>query len=586
MADISLFWDVGLVIVTATVLAYVARLLRQPILMAYMIAGILIGPMGYGLISEPETIKILSEFGIAFLLFIVGLELDLRRLKDLGLAATSTAFAKSILLFAVGFLVAQNIGYSNMEAIYIGLTLALSSTMIVIKLLSDKGELDTLHGRVVLGILLTEDVIAIMALSILSGQDGFTGSMIAASILKGLGLFFIAFFLSRFVLPSILRFVAKSTEMLFLTALSLCFLFSFLADMSGFSIAIGSFIAGISVATFPYNIEIVSRLRSLRDFFVTIFFVSLGMEIWVSDISRIILPLVVFVAIIIALKPIIIMAITSLYGYGRRTSFLTSISLTQISEFSLIIAIQGVALGHISPEIFSLIALMAVITFTLTSYMIEFDNSIYKLVSKALVPFERLSMRELVLEDVPIKHTKHAVVCGCHRMGYSIVKMLRKEKKPTLVIDFNPDIVRKLIDEGYHTIYGDIGDMEIINRMGLPDAEMIISTIPDQEDNLLLVKEAKSRNPDALVFVNAETLNHALELYNIGADYVIFPRMVAGEKVSDIIDDVARSPEHLSKTKLEHIKNLESLFEEELLEKYSPSFLKSIEKKFDGRRRK
>ncbi|MFH1789338.1 MAG: cation:proton antiporter [Candidatus Altiarchaeota archaeon] len=587
MADFALFWDIGLIIVVATFLAYVARIFRQPLILAYMFTGILLGPVGFGLITEEADIKILSELGIAFLLFIVGLELDLRRLKDIGLAASVTAIVKSVFLFFIAFNVAGFLGFSMVDAIYLGLVLSFSSTMIVIKLLSDKGELDTLHGRMILGILLTEDVFAILVLSVISTPGYVNFNMAMLSLMKGVGFFSIAIMLSRYILPTLFRFVAKSQELLFLTALSICFLFAKLSDVAGFSVAIGAFIAGIAVATFPYNLEIISRVHSLRDFFATLFFVSLGMEIWVENIGSLIIPLIVLTFIILVIKPVIMILSLSLFGYSSRSSFLTSISLTQISEFSLIIALTGMRLGHVSVDVFSLTALLALVSITLTSYAIKFDSKMYSILNPYLVVFDRVSKNKArKLEELPKKASDHIIVVGAHRMGYNIIKTLRDLNEKFLVVDFNPEVITSLIDEGVHCTYGDIGDMEILKRINLSSAEMVISTVPNEEDSLLLIEETKKLSHKALVFVTADTLDQALELYDFGADYVFMPRMLSGEKASELIREHARKPEKIGELKQGHIQVLQYIKEEELLDRYEPSFLKSLGRKFNGHHRK
>ncbi len=581
MSDIALFWDIGLIIVTATVLAYVARAFKQPLIVAYFLAGILIGPSGFGLIAEKEIIRTMSELGIAFLLFIVGLELDLKRMRDLGLVSVLTATVKSVLMFGAGFFIAGYFGFTNIEAVYIGLILAFSSTMVVIKLLSDKNELETLHGRLILGILLVEDVLAILALSLLSA-GGFSSSILAVSFLKGFGLISLAILLSRFILPTLLAYVSKSQEMLFLTALSICFIFSAISGLAGFSIAIGSFVAGLSVATFPYNVEIIGRMRSLRDFFATIFFVSLGMEIWMPSVQSMLLPILVFLPLIFLLKPFVIMTFASLFGYRRRPAFLTAIGLTQISEFSLIIALQGLALGHIGLDLFSFTAVIAVITMTATGYFIQFDNQIFHMLSRFLIPFDKIPTKKAIhLENLPKRHNNHAIVIGAHRMGYGIVQTLQELEKRYIVVEFDPDIVKALLEEEIPCIYGDIGDIDILNKLNLPDADMVISTAPMEEDNLLLIEETRKSNSDALIFVSSDTLDHALELYDAGADYVILPRMISGEKISDLLNS-HKTKKGINSLKLRHIHELEHIKEEELLRKYEPSFLKSLEKKFDG----
>jgi len=584
MVDFTLFWDIGLIIVAATCLAYVARIFKQPLVLAYMAAGILLGPIGFGLIEERGVIEILSEFGIAFLLFIVGLELDLRRLKDIGMVSTVTAIVKSVFLFFLAFNVAGFFGFPTIEAIYLGLVVSFSSTMVVIKLLSDKGELDTLHGRMVLGILLTEDVIAILVLSILSVPGVMNLETALVSLLEGVGLFSIAILLSRFILPPVFKFVAKSQELLFLTALSICFLFSWLAYISGFSVAIGAFIAGVAVATFPYNLEIISRIHSLRDFFATLFFVSLGMEIMVTNVSTLLMPLLVLTLLILAVKPLLMIYTISTFGYSSRPAFLTSISLAQISEFSMIIALTGLRLGHISPEVFSMTALLALITITVTSYFIKFDNQLYVKLNQFLILFEKFGRRKAkVFESNSYPSNEHIIVIGAHRMGYNVIKTLLELDERFLVVDFNPEIIKSLLDQGIHAVYGDVGDVEILKRIRLDRADVIISTVANEEDSMLLIEETKKLNPHALVFVTVETLDQALQLYDMGADYVFFPRMLSGEKASELLKKSMRNTRDVILLKGDHIKSLEFIKEEELLDRYEPSFLKSLEHKFDGR---
>lgn len=587
MEELALFWEIGLIIVAATFFAYLARIFRQPVILAYVFTGVLLGPLGFGLIEDQVTIRTLSEFGIAFLLFIVGLELDLKRLRDVGGVSTVVGIIKTAIVFGLGFMMALSLGYLRTEAIYAGLILSFSSTMVVIKLLSDKNELDTLHGRITLGILLIEDVIAIMVLSVISVQTGVNLSVFAISILKGMGLLSIALIMSKYILPPVLHFVARKQELLFLTALSLCFIYSWASHISGFSVAIGAFIAGISVATFPYNIEIVSRVRSLRDFFSTIFFVSLGLELLVTDTSALVQALFFFLPLIVIIKPAIIMALTSTYGYGRRTSFLTSISLIQISEFSLIIASAALSMHHIGQELFSVILFVALFSITLTSYTINYDNKLYGRLSSSLVFFEKLCRTKTCqLDSIPATLKKHVVVCGSHRMGYPIIKTLQKLGEDFVVVDFNPEIIQFLINEGIPCIYGDIGDMTIVERINLYDADVVVSTVPNLEDNILLIRQTKERNPKAAVFVVAETLDDALQLYNIGADYVIIPRFLAGETASNFIRIHARSPKDLGSERVEHIRKLQKMKEEELLDKYEPSFLRSLEEKINHKHRK
>ncbi len=550
----NIFFQIGTIIIIATAFAYLAKLLKQPLIPAYVLAGILIGPV-FGLITNTEAITTLSEIGIAFLLFIVGLEIDLRKLKDVGMISSLGCLIQVLSIFSVTFIVSVLLGFLHKEAIYLGLIIAFSSTMVVVKLLSDKREIDTLHGRIILGILLMQDIIAILVLSVLTTIDNFSILVLLLSIFKGIIVFLIAAAASKFVFPWLFEFAAKSKELLFISAVSISFIFSLLFSSMGFSIAIGAFVAGVTLANLPYNIEIIGRVKPLRDFFSVIFFVSLGMELFVPCFDTMWKAMLLFIVLIIVLKPMITMFLCAFFGYKRRTAFLTSISLAQISEFSLIIVAQGFLLGHVSNEIFSLTVILAVITIVLTSYFIKYEDKIYLNLSSILEIFDRITGSYNELEYVPRK--RHEVVlCGYNRIGYSIFKTLKKLRKKLLVIDFNPEVIRKFIDDKVPCIYGDVGDIEVIERMNLKYAKMVISTVPTKTDNLLLIRQAKKENRNIIVFVTANHVDEALELYDAGADYVILPHFLGGDHVSLLLEDFTEDLTKIIKTKIEHIKEL------------------------------
>ena len=276
----TLLIDISLVIIIATIIAFITKLFRQPLIPAYILTGVLLGPIGFGLIKDATSIQAISEFGIAFLLFVVGLEINLKRLKYVGPVAMIGGILQVILTYLFAYAISIKIGFADFEAVILGLVVAFSSTMVVIKLLSDAEEMDTLHGKIVLGILLIQDILVILALSLLTtiGSLSFVPTLIGIAMLKGGALFFLGFFSSRYVFPPIFKFAAKNQELLFLSSITTLFIFSILAHLMEFSIAIGAFIAGLSMANLPYRTDIVGKIKPLRTFFATIFFVSLGMQ--------------------------------------------------------------------------------------------------------------------------------------------------------------------------------------------------------------------------------------------------------------------------------------------------------------------
>ena len=551
----NLFFDIGVVIIIATVFAYIAKSLKQPLIPAYILTGVILGPV-LGLITNTDVITTLSEIGIAFLLFIVGLEMDIRKLKHVGMVASLGGIIQIVSVFTIAFIAALLLGFIVLESVYLALVIAFSSTMVVIKLLSDKKEIDTLHGKIIIGILLLQDIVAIMALSVLATLSEFSFIVLSLSILKGLIALLIALAIGKYIFPKLFTFAAKSQELLFISAVSVSLLYSIFFNYLGFSIAIGAFVAGVSLANLPYNIEIIGKLRSLRDFFSVIFFASLGMELVFSSFDFILRPLVVMLLLVILAKPFIIMFTTSFFGYKKRTSFLTSISLAQISEFSLIIVTQGLLLGHISQEIFSLTVLLAIITITLTTYFVKYEDSIYYRFSDFLHVFNRLSKGQAELEYMPKKKRNEIILCGYNRIGYGIVKTLTRIKKSLLVVDFNPDTIRDIIAKKIPCMYGDIGDIEILERLNFKKAKMLISTVPTKKDNMLLTRIARKENKKIIIFVIANQVKEALDLYDAGADYVVLPHFLGGEHFSLLIEDFTEDMNKIIGYKIKHIKEL------------------------------
>jgi len=559
------FLDLGIVLVLAALVGIIARLLKQPFIPAYILLGVFLIPLlkifhpgflqGVNIL---DFMKPVEHIGIAFLLFIVGLELDFKKLKDVGSVATIGTIAQFAILFATGFIAASLFGWGTITAIYIGFLMAFSSTMVVLKLLSDKRELETLHGRIVIGILLMQDVLAVVGLMVLRNIGNFAPDSLLLSLLEGVLLIIGAWLLGKFVFPKLFSFAAKSQEFLLIISLAVCFAFSILFEWAGFSIAIGAFVAGVTLGNLPYSHEISGKIKSLKDFFLLLFFVSIGAQFAFGEVKSILLPFIILFAITIIIKPIVIMTITSIFGYKKRTSTLTSLSLGQVSEFSLIIVAQGIALSHIRNDIYSLVILLTLATIATTSYFVKFDDFIYSKLSGVAKIFEKLSIHKKELIFLKSEPSHDIVVIGADRMGYSIITSLKKQKKDFLVVDFNPDMIKRLIKQEVHCIYGDVGDEEIREHLNLKSVKMVISTIPDMHENILLLKSVKEKNPEAVVILTADFTDDALQLYEQGADYVIVPHYLGGEHLSILLEEQALDIDKLVNTKIAHIKDLKN----------------------------
>lgn len=585
-------YGIGIVLASAAIIAYISSMLKQPLIPAYIIAGIIIGPElakllnipGYvGLISDHSMIALLSELGITFLLFVVGMEIDLSRLKDVSVVTTFGTVAQVMLTFLLGVFAAVYLGYEFMAGIYLGMIVAFSSTMVVIKILQDKDELDTLHGRIMLGFLLIQDVIVVVALSIVGNINNFNPEIIVISLLKGIGLFSLAIVASKYILPPFIKNISKNPEVIFLSSLLVGFVFCILSYFAGFSIAIGGFLAGISLAVFPYNLEIIGRISSLRDFFATIFFVSLGMQLVIADISTLVVPILVFSFIVIILKPIITTSIITIFGYEGRTAFIVGSGLAQISEFSLIIAALGLTTGALSSQMVSLTTIIAVISITLTSYFIRYHTALYSTFSGLFKPLDYVRrIRTNKLEHLPKEREKiidHVIICGAHTMGQGIIEVLQKYNQQFIVVDFNPAVIKKLIDKKIHCMYGDIGHMEVLEKLNFKQAKIIISTIPELDDNKLLIEKSKSVNNKIDILVTSNTIDEALELYDKGADYVILPKLISSERIGSYLSQMFTLKKDIEEVRMKEIAFLERKKEEEIIDRFKPDYLKHLQRK-------
>ncbi|MDO8517364.1 MAG: cation:proton antiporter [Nanoarchaeota archaeon] len=556
-ADKSIIFDIAMILIISAIFAFIARSLKQPLIPAYVITGLIAGPLVFGLVKNTSLIYAFSEIGIAFLLFTAGLEISFKKIKEANLKKIFLiGFFQVILVFLIAFFAGKLINLNLIQSVYIGIILAFSSTMVVVKLLSDKNELVTMHGRLILGILLLQDLFAIFAVAILMSND-VSISLVVGALLKLLSIIAIAFILHLFVLNKLFRFAARSLELLLLSSLAVLFLFVLLAYFFNLSIVIGAFIAGISLANSQFKLELESRISSLRDFFAILFFVSLGMQIVLTNISSTFNLLIFMFLGAILVKPFITLILLRVSGYRPKTSFLTALSLGQLSEFSLIIGMIGLSFNVFDSTSFSAIVLVTMISITLTSYSIKYENHLYLFFRKPLKMLRFLPVKEN-LEYID-KKEKTVLLIGCHRMGSVLLKELIKDKDDIIVIDHNPEIVNSLIKKKISCIYGDLSSPEILDNLELEKFNLVISTLPNEEDNLFLLKKIKHKNRKTKVILTADKIDDALGLYAKGADYVILPKVIAGEELSQIINESSRNLEIDKKKHIQKLKNIHNI---------------------------
>jgi len=548
---VDLFFEIGLLIIFAGAGIYLARLTKQPLVPAYIISGIIIGKL-VGIVTNQDMISKLSEIGIAFLLFMVGLEMEFKKLKDIGFVSSVVGTIQVAFIFFAGYIVTKLLGFSRLEATYLGMVIAFSSTMVVIKILSDNLEINTIHGRLIIGILVVQDILAIIALSYLASLSDKT-DMTSVLMLKLLLVVVAGILLSRFILPRVFEFAAKSGEVLLGVSLSICFLFALVFNSLGLSMSIGAFIAGVLLANLPYNIEIVGKIRPLRDFFAILFFTSLGLQLEGSIGYSMVPILIALLILTLVIKPLVIFSSVWLLGHTPRNSFLTAISLGQISEFSLIIVMQGMMLGVIPDSALTLTILLAILTMASTSYFMKYERKLYHHMYRLLKIFG-FSMHE--------SHTGmgrsscDVLLCGYDRIGYSILNSFRSQNRDVLVVDFNPDVIERLKNMGVSCIYGDICDPEVTERIDVKNAKIVISTANSFEDNMLLLQRVKSINKYVPTIVTAHKIDQALELYKSGADYVILPHFLGGDMVSSMLPEFESNNLESTMLKYRHIADL------------------------------
>ena len=525
--------DIGLVIIAAAVIAAFASKFRQPLLLGYVLAGILIGPL-LGLVSNPEPIKILSELGIAFLLFIIGLELDLKRIKDVGLVSSVIGLIQVAVTTAAGYFIAIILGFKSLEAAYIGLVISFSSTMIVAKLLGEKKELESLHGELVLGVLIIQDIIAVIVLSLI-GIAGHISLQTASPVLvKGFLLIAASYAIYKYLLPFFLEEAVHSTELIFISALTTMFVFSAVAMYFGYSFSIGAFIAGVALSTTRYNHEITGRVKPLKDFFLVLFFVTLGMQMVFRNVQSILLPLAALLIAVLLLKPLLIFLIVKAFKYSNRTAFFTGAQLAQVGEFSLVLAAQGILLAHITQSLFSMLIALTIITMVLTAYIIKFDDDLYnQLFSQILKPFGKESVKENY--NIKKEMKGHTVIFGLHKMSERIIDGLKKSGKKFIVVDHNPEKARMLAARNISCICSDMTNPEVYEHLNLPNAKTVISAVHNLAANTALIRQVKRENRKATVMVACNSEDEAIRLYEAGADFVIIPLILGGQKAIDYL---------------------------------------------------
>ena len=534
----SVFAQVALILGLAATGGALAQLLRQPLIVAFIAIGILLGPSVFGIVAHSTEIELFARLGIALLLFVVGLKLDLHVIRTVGPVALASGLGQVVFTSGIGYLIALLLGMSHVTAVYVAVALTFSSTIIIVKLLSDKREVDALHGRIAVGFLIVQDIVVVLVMIGLTafGQaEGDTNLGWAALqiLLKGAAMLLAVALLMRYVLPGLLRRLAHSSELLMLFAIAWAVLGAVMGDTLGFSREVGAFLAGVSIASTPYREQVAARLVSLRDFLLLFFFIELGATLDLSMLGAQLSASAVFSLFVLIGNPLIVMIIMGYMGYRKRTGFLAGLTVAQISEFSLILAALGLSLGHLGQDTVGLITLVGLITISASTYMILYSHTLYEWLAPWLSIFERkVPHREI---DSILSSGTHAdvLLVGLGRYGAALAANLRDQGCSLLAVDFDPTNVEQHARNGYRVHYGDAEDPEFVATLPLAQMRWVVSTVRDRAVNRLFVQSLRQQGYRGRIAVAASNQRDATILEQEGVDLVLIPYSDAAREAAN-----------------------------------------------------
>jgi Kef-type K+ transport system membrane component KefB/Trk K+ transport system NAD-binding subunit len=536
------FVEIAGILGLATLTGIIGQKLRQPLIIMFLATGILAGPSVLGIIHSYEQIELLAHIGIALLLFIVGLKLDLNLIRTTGPVALATGLGQIVFTSLIGFLIALAMDMSYLSAAYVSVALTFSSTIIIVKLLSDKKEIDSLHGQIALGFLIVQDIAAILALvglttlgeSITGDAPGVLSVLMIGA--KGVGLLGAVALLMKYVIPHLTQRLAHSLELLTLFAIAWAVLLGAGSEVLGFSKEVGAFLAGVSLASTPFRDSIGARLTSLRDFLLLFFFIDLGARLEWSAVGSQWEASLVFSIFVLIGNPIIVLIIMGVMGYRRRTGFLAGLTVAQISEFSLIVAALGLSIGHITEETVGLITLVGVVTIFLSTYMILYSYRLYRILSSPLKIFERRNpYREAAIDSLAEREAVDIILVGLGNYGSGLGEYLLRRKFALLGVDFDPSALDRWRQKKVSVVYGDMADPELHEQLPLNRAQWVISAVRSEELNLALLHNLQRHDFKGNVALTATSEEEVRKYQHAGAHLIFRPFADAAEQAADTL---------------------------------------------------
>jgi Kef-type K+ transport system membrane component KefB len=534
------FQEVAALLAIAAVVGAFALRLRQPLIVAFIAVGIIAGPSVTGIVTAADEIDLLAELGIALLLFVVGLKLDVRLIRTTGPVALATGLGQVLFTSTVGFAICVALGLDTVTAVYVAIALTFSSTIIIVKLLSDKREIDDLHGRIAVGFLIVQDIVVVLVMIALNalgaGEDGAVGTEILLVVVKGIAFLAGLALLMRYALTPILHRLAHSPELLVLAAIAWGVGLGAVGDLLGFSQEVGAFLAGVGVASPPYREAIAGRLVSLRDFLLLFFFIDLGSGLDLGGLGDQLAPAILLSLFVLIGNPLIVMVIMGVMGYRKRVGFLAGLTVSQISEFSLILAALGVSLGQIDDQALSLITAVGLLTISASTYAILYSHQLYRFFAPYLGVFERSQDSFAGEDEEPERAPVDVVVCGLGRYGGRLADVLDAEGVRLMAVDFDPRKVEAWREAGHAAVYGDAEDPELPTSLPLDRAEWVISTVPRLDAGLAIMHALRHYDYQGRVAVTVHHDEDAEVLRERGADLVLSPFADAVRDLVGLLD--------------------------------------------------
>ncbi|UYV38300.1 cation:proton antiporter [Rhodobacteraceae bacterium D3-12] len=545
----SPFTEIAALLVMAAVIGFIGIILRQPLIVSFIVVGLIAGPSALDVVRSDEQISLLSELGIAVLLFLVGIKLDVKLIRSLGAVSLLTGLGQVAFTSIFGFLIGLALGLSAITSLYVAVALTFSSTIIIVKLLSDKREIDSLHGQIALGFLIVQDLVVVLAMIVLSAVgigaagDGHGGGSVTMVLGAGVAMVALVILFVRYIADPLTERLAHVPELLVIFAIAMAAMFAATGDIVGLGMEVGGLLAGVALASTPYRETIAARLASLRDFLLLFFFIALGSTLDLSLLGTHVTGAIIFSLFVLIGNPLIVLVIMGALGYRNRTGFLAGLTVAQISEFSLIFVAMGVSLGHVQEDVLGLVTMVGLVTIAASTYMITYSHQLYAVFERFLGVFERKGTPREPSEAGAHRNEGHKVIIfGLGRFGTAIGIRLQKRGIKALGVDFNPLAIRRWRELGLETEFGDATDPEFVAELPLPHAEWIVATVPihptglsHEDTRTTLIQLTRTSGFCGRIAVASHQPRDTEELLASGADLVLEPFQDAADRAVELL---------------------------------------------------